>query len=92
MATPTTNPAGNPPTPMTTPAEPAKAAEVKVGGYSVRQSIEVGGRMVSTAGSLPMWNTMVNQSSGGRVLNQSLEMRALKGKKTPFVRLRHRIR
>jgi hypothetical protein len=62
----------------------AKPAEKRVGGYLVHQSIEVGGRITNTSGSGPMWNTLVNQSSGGRVLGQSLEMHSVNPSKTPF--------
>lgn len=53
-------------------------------GYLVHQSIEVGGRITSVSGSQAMWNTLVNQGSGGRILSQSLEMHSVDTSKTPF--------
>ena len=53
-------------------------------GYLAHQSIEVGGRITSTSGSSAMWDTLVNQSSGGRVLGQSLELHSVNPSKTPF--------
>ena len=70
------------------PAEerkPAAApAEKIVGGYLVHQSLEVGGRITTVSGSAPMWDTLVNQGSGGRILGQSLEMHSVDNSKTPF--------
>jgi hypothetical protein len=53
-------------------------------GYQVHQSIEVGGRYTKTSGSEAMWDTLFNQTSGGRVLGQSLEMHSVNPSKTPF--------
>jgi hypothetical protein len=50
----------------------------------VHQSIEVGGRITNVSGSQAMWDTLVNQGSGGRVLGQSLEMHSVNNAKTPF--------
>ena len=76
------------------PAKPAKPVSEKkpateapdkiVGGYLVHQSIDLGGRYTTTNGSLPMWATLVNQSSGGRILGQSLEMHSVDTSKTRF--------
>lgn len=55
-----------------------------VNGYNVHQSLEVGGRLEHNSGSSPMWDTLFNQSSGGRILEQSLEMHTLNPAKTPF--------
>ena len=54
--------------------KPAEPAIRHVGPYEVHQSIEVGGRYTNFYGSGAMWDTLFNQSSGGRVLDQSLEM------------------
>ena len=62
----------------------ANPDEKTVGGYQVHQSIELGGRIAKVSGSQPMWDTTINQSTGMRVLNQSMEMRTLNAKKTPF--------
>ena len=65
--------------------KPATAPAEKVSnGYIVHQMIEVGGRLTTTAGSAPMWDTLVNQGTGGRVLGQSLEMHSVNPSKTPF--------
>ena len=53
-------------------------------GYLVHQSIEVGGRYTKVSGSQAMWDTLVNQGSGGRILGQSLELRSVNPSKTPF--------
>ncbi|MDE3188220.1 MAG: hypothetical protein KGM96_11970 [Acidobacteriota bacterium] len=75
-------------------AKPAKkAVETKpasestrktVGNYQVHQSVELGGRITQRDGSKAMWATMVNQNTGMRVLNHSLEMHSLDPSKTPF--------
>jgi len=62
----------------------ASPAEHISHGYHVHQSIEVGGRITSTAGSSAMWDTLVNQGSGARVLGQSLELHSVEPSKTPF--------
>ena len=75
-------------------AKPAPPAEVKktakVPGetvwhhYQVHQSMELGGRITSVSGSGAMWDTLINQSTGMRVLSQSLELRSIDTHKTPF--------
>jgi hypothetical protein len=75
-------------------AKPAKSVSEKkpatespdkiVGGYLVHQSLEVGGRYTTTSGSQAMWATLVNQTSGGRILGQSLEMHSMDPSKTHF--------
>ena len=65
--------------------KPASEATRKtVGNYQVHQSIELGGRITQRNGSSAMWATMVNQNTGMRVLNHSLEMHSLDPSKTPF--------
>jgi hypothetical protein len=64
--------------------KPAAPAEVKAGSYLVHQSLEVGGRITSVTGSQSMWDTLVNQGSGGRILGQSLDMHSTDTHKTPF--------
>src|SRR5450631_884616 len=46
-------------------------------GYSLHQSIDLGGRIVNRVGSPAMYDTLVNMQSGPRVLGQTFEMRAL---------------
>lgn len=63
----------------------AEPAEKHIGGYLVHQDIELGGRIIADkSGSDAMWSTMINQSSGMRVLSHSLEMHSLDKSKTPF--------
>jgi hypothetical protein len=62
----------------------AVAGETISHGYLVHQSLEVGGRYTNVSGSQAMWDTLVNQGSGGRILGQSLELRSVNPSKTPF--------
>ena len=50
---------------------------VERGGYRIQQSIELGGRITDTNGSVPMYDTLVNLQGGPRVLEQSLSMQSL---------------
>ncbi len=61
-----------------------EAAGKVVHGYTVHQSLEVGGRITNSYGSGSMWATLFNYASGGRILGQSLEMRSVNPAKTPF--------
>jgi hypothetical protein len=80
-----TQPDAPKPAPPVFERKPAPAPAEKIAhGYLVHQSIELGGRITSTGGSTAMWDTMVNQSSGMRVLGQSLELRSVDTRKTPF--------
>ncbi len=76
-------------------AKPAKQIKEKkpatepaqkiVGGYLVHQTVELGGRIVANKeGSDAMWSTMVNQSTGLRVISHELEMHSVNPSKTPF--------
>jgi hypothetical protein len=65
-----------------TTSAPVPAQRV-LGGYQVHQSIEVGGRYTRVNGSQPMWDTLINQGSGGRVLGETLDLRSLNPAKTP---------
>src|SRR5580658_8764887 len=49
----------------------------EIGGFQVTQSIEVGGRISSVSGSQPMYDTLVNDQSGLRILEQSLIMQSI---------------
>ena len=67
-----------------TPAVPASAPEAQMSvpnGYSVHESVDVGGRMSGISGSGAMYDTMVNLQSGPRVLGETFELHALPGKK-----------
>jgi hypothetical protein len=72
------------------PAKPVSEKPAKVAGetishgYLVHQSLEVGGRYTKVSGSQGMWDTLVNQGSGGRILGQSLELHSVNPSKTPF--------
>ena len=72
------------PTPLSEKKPAAEPAEHISNGYLVHQSIEVGGRYTTVTGSSAMWDTLVNQTSGGRVLGQSLELHSVDTSKTPF--------
>ncbi len=54
-------------------------------GYSIRQSVDLGGHMVGITGSPAMYSTLVNMQSGPRVLGETFEMHALPGKKHNLV-------
>lgn len=46
------------------------------GGYTVRQSIELGGHIVGSEGSQQMYSTFVNLATGPRILGQELSMQS----------------
>ena len=46
-------------------------------GYTVHQSIDVGGHIANENGNPGMYDTLVNMHSGTRILEQSLQMRAV---------------
>ncbi|HEX3436476.1 MAG TPA: hypothetical protein VHT24_06875 [Pseudacidobacterium sp.] len=48
-----------------------------IGGYRVHQSIDLGGHIVDYSGSGAVYNTLVNLSSGPRILDHSLTMHAV---------------
>ena len=80
--------------PAATPAQAAKpAAEKKpapepkektLGNYTIHSNVELGGVISQKDGSRAMWSTMVNEGTGMRVLNQSLELHTTNPSKTPF--------
>ena len=67
------------------PAPPPQAQISAPAGYAIHQSIEAGGHMNGIVGSGAMYNTMINQRSGPRVLGEAFEMRALPGNKNPLL-------
>ena len=70
------------------PAAPQAQMSVP-GGYSVHESIDLGGRINNTSGSGAMYDTMVNLQSGPRVLGETFRLHALPGaKNTPLDDLR----
>jgi hypothetical protein len=71
-----------------TPAAPLPKAESTVSapeGYVIHQSADLGGHMDSLGGSKAMYSTLVNQTSGMRVLAETFEMHALPGTKATWV-------
>jgi len=69
------------------PAEKKPVAEAKekmAGNYTMHSSVELGGVLTQRDGSSAMWATMVNEGTGMRVLNESLELRTTNPRKTPF--------
>jgi len=71
-----------------TPAAPLPKAETQVSapeGYVIHQSADLGGHLNGLAGSKAMYSTLVNQSSGMRVLGETFELHALPGTKAAFV-------
>jgi hypothetical protein len=71
----------------TKPAERKPAAEPKekmLGNYTMHSSVELGGVITQRDGSSAMWSTMVNEGTGMRVLNESLDLHTVNPSKTPF--------
>jgi len=65
-------------------AVPASApgAQMSVpSGYSIHESVDLGGRMAGIGGSGAMYDTMVNLHTGPRVLGETFELHALPGTK-----------
>ncbi len=59
---------------------PASATQpVAPQGYSLHEAIDLGGHMVSTTGSGAMYDTLVNEQSGPRVLGETFQLHALPG-------------
>jgi hypothetical protein len=70
--------AQNPPAPASPPTPPSSADEGKeIGGFRVTQSFELGGRINEVTGSQAMYDTLLNQQTGARILDQSLTMQSL---------------
>jgi hypothetical protein len=71
------NPAEPSPTPGATMSVPQ--------GYSVHESVDLGGRIAGISGGGAMYDTMVNLQSGPRVLGETFELHALPGaRNTPL--------
>ena len=69
-----------------TPAATLPEAQVSApAGYSIHQSVDLGGRMTGFTGSSAMYSTLVNLQSGPRVLGETFEMRALPSNKHTWV-------
>jgi hypothetical protein len=65
------------PAPVTQPVAPE--------GYTLHESIDLGGRLDGVSGSGAMYDTMINLHTGPRVLGETFELRALPGKKNTLV-------
>jgi hypothetical protein len=66
------------------PAAPEAQMSVPT-GYSIHESVDLGGRMAGISGSGAMYDTMVNLHTGPRVLGETFELHALPGtKKAPL--------
>jgi hypothetical protein len=50
-------------------------------GYTVHETVDLGGRITNVNGSGAMYDTLVNEDSGPRVLGETFEMHALPGAK-----------
>lgn len=72
------------PAPGAPASAPEAAAPVAPAGYSVHESVDLGGHMVGQSGSGAMYDTMINTQSGPRMLGETFEMRALPGNKHPL--------
>ncbi|MGB8771438.1 MAG: hypothetical protein WCC92_17610, partial [Candidatus Korobacteraceae bacterium] len=68
---------GQTPPPAPSGSPPAADEGKEIGGFQVTQSIEIGGRISDVTGSQPMYDTLVNDQSGARILEQSLTMQSL---------------
>jgi hypothetical protein len=68
--------AQNPTAPQPTPASVSAPQ-----GYTVHHSVDLGGHLDGIVGSNAMYDTMVNQHSGMRLLGETFEMHALPGNK-----------
>jgi hypothetical protein len=66
------------------PAQDPQAKETITDGYTVHQSIDLGGRFVNTSGSPGMYDTLVNLQSGPRILGQTLDMHSVAGAYHPL--------
>jgi hypothetical protein len=54
-------------------------------GYALHESIDLGGHVANSDGSGAMYDTLVNQQSGPRILGETYELRALPGTKNTLV-------
>ena len=69
------------------PNEPMAVPE----GYTSHQTVDVGGHIAAIKGSGAMYDTLVNQQSGPRILGATFELRALPTNKHTQVDLLHAI-
>ncbi len=71
------------PAPGTIPAPTTTMSVPK--GYSVHNTVDLGGRIANTSGSDAMYSTLVNLQSGPRVQGETFELRALPTTKNTLV-------
>ena len=64
---------------------PSGTQPVAPNGYTLHESIDLGGHVVGINGSGAMYDTMVNLESGPRVLGETFELHALPGTKHTLV-------
>ncbi len=65
-------------------AQEPQPKETIEGGYTIHQSVDLGGRVVDSSGSLPMYDTLVNLQSGPRILSQTVDMHAVEDSYHPL--------
>ena len=54
-------------------------------GYTVHETVDLGGRITNVNGSGAMYDTLVNEDSGPRVLGETFEMHAIPGAKNTLL-------
>ncbi len=59
------------------PAQEPQPKETTADGYTIHQSIDLGGRVVDSSGSAAMYDTLVNLQSGPRILSQTVDIHAV---------------
>ena len=65
---------------------PAPGSQMTVPrGYSIHQSVDLGGRLADAKGSQAMYSNLVNLQSGPRVQSETFLLRALPGQKNTLV-------
>jgi len=64
-------------TPGTAVAQLTVSHQAAPEGYTLHESFDLGGRVVNVYGSNAMYDTLVNQQSGPRLLGETFELRAL---------------
>jgi len=64
---------------ITVAQEPETGNGAQWGAYTAHQTVELGGHVGDVSGSVPMFDTFVNWSSGPRLLSYSLDLHAQPG-------------
>lgn len=54
-------------------------------GYTIHHSVDLGGHIANVSGSNAMYDTLVNEHSGPRVLGETVELHALPGNKDAWL-------